>query len=157
MYCDACGAQLQDGQNFCRACGKPVGGVPAAPLPSRLGAHLRLLGILWLAISGLRLLPAACTLLFGHFWMPYIPVDLAGFVRPMVMFFGAWIALSALVGFLAGWGLLARQPWARALTLVLGCLALLHPPFGTALGIYTLWVLLPSGAAQEYRRMARVA
>jgi hypothetical protein len=30
-------------------------------------------------------------------------------------------------------------------------------PFGTALGIYTLWVLLPGDSEQEYRRLSRAA
>jgi len=30
-------------------------------------------------------------------------------------------------------------------------------PMGTALGIYTLWVLLPASSEYEYRRMSRVA
>jgi hypothetical protein len=61
------------------------------------------------------------------------------------------------VGLLAGWGLIERQPWARLLTLILGFLALLDPPFGTALGVYTLWVLLPAEAEEEYRHTARAA
>jgi hypothetical protein len=39
--------------------------------------------------------------------------------------------------------------------IVLGILALFHPPFGTALGIYTLWVLLPTESAAEYDRMSQ--
>ena len=46
-------------------------------------------------------------------------------------------------------------PWARVLGLVLGFLALLRPPFGTALGIYTLWGLLPDHSGQEYERLSR--
>jgi hypothetical protein len=30
-------------------------------------------------------------------------------------------------------------------------------PFGTALGIYTLSVLLPAGSEEEYRRISRAA
>jgi hypothetical protein len=35
-----------------------------------------------------------------------------------------------------------RRPWARLLALMLGSVDLLLLPYGTALGIYTLWVLL---------------
>jgi len=38
--------------------------------------------------------------------------------------------------------------------IVIGILAIFHPPFGTALGIYTLWVLLPADAAAEYDRLS---
>jgi hypothetical protein len=30
-------------------------------------------------------------------------------------------------------------------------------PFGTAIGIYSLWVLLPAASEEEYRRMSRAA
>jgi hypothetical protein len=33
-------------------------------------------------------------------------------------------------------------------------LALFHPPFGTALGIYTLWVLLSDENGSEYNYLA---
>ena len=64
---------------------------------------------------------------------------------------------GAVLGLIAGWGLLERQPWARTLSIVLACFSLLNAPFGTALGIYTLWALLPAKSEEEYNRLARVA
>jgi hypothetical protein len=58
-----------------------------------------------------------------------------------------------MVHLLLAWGLFERQPWARVLGIVVGFLALLRFPFGTALGIYTLWVLLPESSAREYDGM----
>ena len=43
------------------------------------------------------------------------------------------------------------------LAIVLGCFNLIDMPFGTALGIYSLWVLLPAQSEEEYRRIARAA
>jgi hypothetical protein len=60
-------------------------------------------------------------------------------------------------GILVGWGLMRRQPWARIVAIVLGVISLFHPPIGTALGIYTLWVLLADEGGLEYRRIASVA
>jgi hypothetical protein len=58
----------------------------------------------------------------------------------------AVVALAALLWALAhhaaGRGLRARRPWARNLALVLAAFNLLLLPLGTALGLYTLWVLL---------------
>jgi hypothetical protein len=34
-------------------------------------------------------------------------------------------------------------------------LDLLHIPLGTALGVYTLYVLLPDAAGDEYRQMSQ--
>jgi hypothetical protein len=60
----------------------------------------------------------------------------------------------ALGGFVVAIGLLERRAWARTLAIVLAVMALVHPVLGTALGIFTLWVLLSSGADEEWRRIA---
>jgi 4-amino-4-deoxy-L-arabinose transferase-like glycosyltransferase len=51
--------------------------------------------------------------------------------------------------------LIEHERWARVAGIALGILALVHPPFGTLLGIYTLWVLL-SHDAGAYDRLARM-
>ena len=38
-----------------------------------------------------------------------------------------------------------RRPWARMMALMLGSVDLLLLPYGTALGVYALWVLLTEG------------
>ena len=48
-----------------------------------------------------------------------------------------------------------RSPWARTAAIILGVLALFHPPLGTALGVYSLWVLLADERGDEYRYLAR--
>ena len=65
--------------------------------------------------------------------------------------------VSGAAGIAAGWGLLQRQPWARILAIVLGCTSLFDMPFGTALGIYTLWVLLQAKSEEEYHEIAKAA
>lgn len=42
---------------------------------------------------------------------------------------------------LAGYGLLNHKGWARILAIILAILNLILFPIGTALGIYTLWVM----------------
>ena len=159
MFCDRCGTQLQAGQKFCPSCGRQLAVVAMPSVESRLARHLRLLGILWLAVSAFRLLGAGAVLIVGNFLFPAIGRGwpFQNFLPAMLSLVGGFLLLSAFVGFAAGWGLLERRPWARILTLILAFVALLDPPFGTALGIYTLWVLLPSQAEEEYTRMARAA
>jgi hypothetical protein len=122
-----------------------------------------LLGILWLALSamnavgGLFLIFLANTL-FAHLHELGTPPDVAvGFLRPLIGIIGALVLAKGAAGFLAGWGLLQREPWARILTIVLAFLSLINIPFGTALGIYTLWVLLPATADEEYEAHIRRA
>ncbi len=74
------------------------------------------------------------------------------------IFFGAAIVgVTGLLWLLAAWGLLQRQPWGRTMAIVAAIIALFSLPFGTALGIYTLWLLIPSNSEEEYRRLARAA
>jgi hypothetical protein len=47
-----------------------------------------------------------------------------------------------------------RAPWARVYSIVLGAITLIEVPLGTALGIYTLWVLLPEKSEEEYREIS---
>jgi hypothetical protein len=53
-----------------------------------------------------------------------------------------FLIVLSLPGMLAGIGLLKMRPWARIIAIVVGVLHILSFPLGTALGIYTLWVLL---------------
>jgi len=129
---------------------------PRMPGPSRIAVHLRTLGFLWIGFSILRLVPR---LLFYSFWRNGDWFFFRDFP------FGHWLGgvagtviglsvLTSVLGIITGWGLLERQPWARILAIVLGFLSLLQIPFGTALGIFTLWVLLPAQSEQEYRQIS---
>jgi hypothetical protein len=84
--------------------------------------------------------------------------SVARVAAPLVLsIIGGSLFLVAVGGILVGWGLLKHQSWARIAAIVLGIVSLLHPPFGTALGIYTLWVLLSDQGGVEYDRLARAS
>jgi len=127
--------------------------------PSRVARHLSVLGVLWIIFSALRLIPGLFMMIMGHMRFPFmmmpIPAPMRLFLAPFVTGIGVLVSGFAIAGLIAGWGLLTRCPWARMLAIVLGCISLIHFPFGTALGIYTLWVLVPEGACGEYNRLAR--
>jgi len=158
MFCDRCGTQMQDRPGYCPTCGKAVGAIPLMPVESRLSGHIRLLGILWLAFSAIRFLPGLVVLMLfqGQRFTP-LPPEVPFFVNTIIHFAAYALILFGAAGLLAGWGLLERQPWARTLTMVLGGVTLIDVPFGTALGVYTLWVLMPARSEEEYRRIARAA
>ena len=174
MFCDNCGTQITPGQNFCSKCGKQLAATvnppsqpqeQAAPsrsvawpaATSRIAKHTRILAILWLAISVLRLIPVFGLWFGSGIAMHFIPFPMRAFVWPIAGMIGVLLLASAVAGFLAGWGLLNYRPWARILAMILGVISLIHIPVGTALGIYTLWVLLPAESEREYRRLARTA
>lgn len=51
---------------------------------------------------------------------------------------------------ITGLSLRRRKPWARMMALMLGSIDLLLLPYGTALGIYALWVLLSERGKQLF-------
>lgn len=63
---------------------------------------------------------------------------------------GLFLALLAIPGLAAGYGLLQHRPWARMLTIVVGILNLVNFPIGTAIGVYTLMVLTPDTATEYF-------
>jgi hypothetical protein len=173
MFCDKCGTPFTPGAQFCSSCGKAVGGAPvaaAAPAPGvppvsagRVERHIQLLATLWLVNGILRFAKVGSIFIAGQV-LPYLTGWGFGGRFANWPFSFLPFGLYSIAGFLAlfgvahlvlAWGLFQREPWARTLGLVLGFLALLRPPFGTALGIYTIWVLLPEHSGQEYQRLSR--
>ena len=166
MFCDGCGGTVQPGQAYCSKCGKPIVGpvVAGALRRNRVESHLHLLAILWYAISALNGLAGVLVVVLANTLIPHLRALGAPPEMPVEFFvvlcntFGILILAKAAAGFIAGWGLLRHEPWARVVTLVLAFLALLNFPLGTALGIYTLWALLPGQSQHEYEALvARAA
>ena len=161
MFCDACGAALQPGQAYCTRCSKQVIG-PVVAGSGRVARHAHLLGILWIAysaisgIGGVVLMIVARTI-FGPFGPQMPGGGPPMFIRPLLSAIALVLLCKAAVGIAAGVGLLQRQVWGRILAVVVGAVSLINVPFGTAIGIYTLWVLVSPGADQEYDALARGA
>src|SRR3954470_14678854 len=99
MFCDTCGTRLTDVQRFCPSCGKSVGTVPLMPRQGRIAGHVRLLGILWLAISALRLIPGLFLVALGSGRL--FPPDVPQFVQAILP------AIGMVFLFLAGIGIAA--------------------------------------------------
>ena len=160
MFCDGCGAAVETGQAFCSRCGKQtIGPVTAIqPRPGRVQEHVHLLGILWLAISAFNTIAGVilfilANTLFAHFNGMGAPEAPTAFLRPLLTVVSIFVLAKAACGFITGWGLMQREPWARIVALVLAFISLFNIPFGTAVGVYTMWVLLPGQSQHEYEEM----
>ncbi len=66
------------------------------------------------------------------------------------------LAAGGAAAALTGWGLRRRVGRARLASLILAVPNLVLVPFGTALGVYTLWVLLNDDARRAFGRRPRV-
>jgi hypothetical protein len=110
---------------------------------------IRVLAIFWFIYAGLAMLTGFAGLAFfraalsGAFgqWMhgPMPPLFMGHF---LIQFF--WVILVARVALAvcAGWGLMQHAQWGRMVAIVAAIFSLLKFPFGTAMGIWTLVVLL---------------
>ena len=105
--------------------------------------HIELLGILHLVYAGVSLAIAVCCFVFltgiGYLTHDAIGRGVLGAIAVIVC---AAVSLLALPGIIAGIGLMKMRSWARILAMIVGCVHMLSIPFGTALGVYTLWVLM---------------
>jgi len=181
--CPQCGHEVPPSSGACPYCagkeqtgeqpaGEVAGGEPSATAPplalmiappsGRVASHLRMLMVLWLAQGVLRVLslipglllwfpatmPPGIALGMGSLYQFHSPLTGAGWAFLLVS--TAWTAACLLVA----WGLLDRARWARTYTIVVSAIWLLDFPLGTALSIYTLWVLLPESSENEYRQLA---
>lgn len=170
MTCSACGNGLGPDVRFCPLCGAPAAPPPptyaAYPPPpmiwpyNRVERNLQILGTMWLVYAVLRLCTGLIGMMFLHGtfgshwgnsnfnlgWSPFGSMWLAS-IWPMA-FFSLAVSIGCTV--LTGFALITRQPWGRVLGIIFGILALIHIPLGTALGVYTLWVLAPRLSGDEY-------
>ncbi len=78
-------------------------------------------------------------------------------VAPIMVMVGTFVVIVLFIvsapSIIAGIGLLSYKPWARILTIILSAIHLVSIPFGTALGIYGLWVLLQQPTEDLFRQL----
>jgi hypothetical protein len=70
-------------------------------------------------------------------------------VASVIAFFFISLSLPEIIG---GVGLLKRRGWARILILIIAVLDLVQIPFGTIIGVYTIWVLLNDETAKLFAK-----
>lgn len=155
MFCNSCGSPVYAEQAVCGKCGSPILGRP--PL-TRVEQHAKLLGILWIVYAIFHALGGAVLLIVAHtIFGRFASGDNAAFVHPLLTWIAIFLLVKSAFCVIAGFGLIERQTWGRPLTLLMGFISLINIPIGTALGIYTLWVLLSPHSDVDYHRLAASA
>lgn len=80
-----------------------------------------------------------------------VEVNVSSILGALGFLIAVILIVFSLPGIIGGIGLLKYKEWARILVLIVGFFDLLHVPFGTALGIYTIWVLFNSDAIRLFQ------
>jgi hypothetical protein len=117
----------------------------------QLGTHVQILG--WLRIGSALLLAVVgigLLMLLGGIGVfasttsedviPFWVLGITGFLL------AAFMVVLALPGFIAGVGLLKRKSWGRILTIIVAVFDLLNFPIGTAIAVYSFYVLFQNAA-----------
>jgi hypothetical protein len=162
MFCNSCGKELQAGQQFCAACGQPVGVARVPSATNRVSDHVKLLSVLWLVYGSLNLLAVIFVWMIGSAVIAAISqaqpgAQIPSFIHPLLTVIALFVMAKGALCLAGGVGLLQRASWGRVTALIAGFISLLNIPFGTALGVYTIWVLLSADADKQYERLAQAA
>ena len=122
---------------------------------SLAGMQPRVLGVCWIVYGVLRLamtlwlisFTTTATLMFGAL-LTRVPDPYSLMALFHLLYLGVtiWSAVAGVLGIIAGVALLLGQPSARPLSIAAALLSLSELPFGIALGVYTLVVVLPATA-----------
>ncbi len=159
MYCSGCGQALIAGQPACPRCGRPnTASIPPIPgLQFQLDSYagkVRALSIVWFIWAGLSLAMGIVGMAFAKAFMagrfgPWAhggwndgPFRPEWFGPAMIHFVWVVVVLRSALALVPAWGLMERAPWGRIVAIVAAILSLLKFPFGTALGIWTMVILL---------------
>lgn len=104
--------------------------------------HIKILGILTLIFHGL-LIPALLVIVIV-FWGASVLADdptASGVIGGVGIIIAVILLVLMLPGIIGGIGLLTRKSWARIPVMIANAINIFSFPVGTALGIYTFWVL----------------
>jgi hypothetical protein len=160
---------MDDTAQFCPACGRATsanaggaGAAAAAVALQNLAVHVRIMGILWVIFGVFEIVMAFWTVAMSRIYFPLFQKIVAGdanspFSVDALHEIFVWSGIFALVagglGLFAGWMLLRRERFGRAVALIASFISLIQIPIGTGLAIYTLVELLPSSARERYAKL----
>ena len=110
--------------------------------------HVKVLGVLNIVCGVVGLLLAATLMLIFGGVLAAVAAEGeadAAIALPIIGLTGTalvtFLAVLSLPAFIVGLGLCRLKPWARIGGIIVAIMSLFGFPFGTALGIYGLWVL----------------
>jgi len=100
--------------------------------------------VLWIVSGALGILIGLFTfwLFFGISYIPDVDWEASQILRIVGVWAGGIIAFFSIPEIIAGVGLIKRKEWGRILALVVSFFNLIWFPLGTALGVYSIIILL---------------
>lgn len=110
---------------------------------NRMEKHVTIVASLQIGFSALGILAAIIVfVVLRNVWAVVNDYEAERVLHIVAAWVPLFLIVISLPGLIGGIGLFLRQGWARILTLIVAAFGLLNIPIGTALGIYTIWVLV---------------
>ena len=139
-------------ENRCSQCGNKLSADADIMQTNQMDKHVTLVAIIYIVFG-------AIGILIGLFLLVVIifgglisgdpeAMTITGIVGTTLCGFFLLLSVPKVIG---GIGLLKRRGWAKILVLIISILDLANIPIGTAIGIYTIWVLLNDKTARLFK------
>ena len=119
--------------------------------------HITLLGVFHIVYHALGLVIGIGMISLLTWVVHFVGEPQVSSILGMVMSIIGFFLILAIPGIIAGVGLRKKRPWARIFALVIGIIDLLDIPLGTALGAYTIWVLMSDESIPLFPSQAQVS
>jgi hypothetical protein len=124
---------------------------------NKMKSHVTVVAGLRIALSGLGLIGVILGGFAYGFVKDFIPLhEIPEFIVPLIDGIIIFVLITAgavyALGIIGGIGLLSVKPWARILTIVVSALSCLNIPFGTLVGVYSIWVLMQDDTIKMFRQ-----
>jgi zinc-ribbon domain len=165
MLCTQCGNEVEQQARFCSKCGHELAPAQMSPRQQHdMTMHVNVLGWLYIG-TGVLVGMLGLVIIFASQlitrmpipWPQEVPAGIVPFVGSIVVIAG--LATMALAGAVAaaGIGLLQYTNWGRVLAVITAAFLALKFPIGTAIAIYTFWVLFSAEGRDHYKTRSALA
>jgi len=113
------------------------------PVENKMEKHLTIVAALQVGLSVMAIIAAIVVFTVLQSIMQFADEPEAKQVISIVtLWVPVFLLIISIPGLIGGIGLFLKQKWARILVLVISVLELLNIPLGTAVGVYSIWVLV---------------
>jgi hypothetical protein len=161
MFCSQCSNEVESHAQFCSKCGHAL---TVASRHHDMSMHVNVLGWIYVGCSILMGILSMIVIFASQLitrlpipWPPEVPPGVVPFIGSMVVFAGLMMLLMAAGIAAAGIGLLQYRNWGRVLAAIMAVLLVFKIPFGTAIAIYTFWVLFSEEGRVHYKTHSAAA
>jgi hypothetical protein len=159
MFCTQCANPVEEHARFCSKCGHELSPVPVRQVRSHdMAMHVNVLAWIYIGCAILTSIVGFVMLFASRLitrlpipWPPEMPPEIVPFIGSIVVFAGmATIVMAGAIA-AAGIGLLQYRNWGRILAAIMAVFLVLHFPVGTAIAVYTFWVLFSDEGRNHYK------